>query len=50
MEHTVRGYEEAGASAIQLEDQEFPKKCGHTPNRKALSCFLEGPVWHLELQ
>jgi len=24
--HTVRGYEKAGVSAIQLEDQEFPKK------------------------
>ena len=24
--HTVRGYEEAGASAIQLEDQEFPEE------------------------
>jgi len=29
--HTIRGYESAGAVAIQLEDQEFPKKCGHTP-------------------
>src|SRR5690606_17234633 len=28
--HTVTTYERAGASAIQLEDQEFPKKCGHT--------------------
>ena len=35
--HTVRGYEEAGAAAIQLEDQEFPKKCGHTPGRKVIS-------------
>jgi 2-methylisocitrate lyase-like PEP mutase family enzyme len=34
--HTVRGYEEAGASAIQLEDQEFPKKCGHTPYRRVV--------------
>ena len=32
--HTVRGYERAGAAAIQLEDQEFPKKCGHTPERR----------------
>ena len=31
--HTVRGYEAAGVSAIQLEDQEFPKKCGHTEGR-----------------
>jgi len=34
--HTVRGYEAAGASAIQLEDQEFPKKCGHTPGRRVV--------------
>src|SRR5215475_6170750 len=31
--HTVRGYEKAGVSMIQLEDQQIPKKCGHTPNR-----------------
>jgi 2-methylisocitrate lyase-like PEP mutase family enzyme len=35
--HTVRGYERAGAAAIQLEDQEIPKKCGHTPNRHVVS-------------
>ncbi len=34
--HTVRGYEKAGVTAIQLEDQEFPKKCGHTPNRRVI--------------
>jgi len=34
--HTVRGYEEAGVQAIQLEDQESPKKCGHTPNRRVV--------------
>ena len=27
--HTVRRLEAAGAAAIQLEDQVFPKKCGH---------------------
>jgi 2-methylisocitrate lyase-like PEP mutase family enzyme len=32
----VRGYEAAGAAAIQLEDQEFPKKCGHTPGRRVI--------------
>src|SRR5438445_10899532 len=26
---TVRIFERAGASAIQLEDQDFPKRCGH---------------------
>ncbi len=34
--HTVRGYEDAGAAAIQLEDQETPKKCGHTPGRRVV--------------
>lgn len=36
VQHTVRGYEAAGVSAIQIEDQEFPKKCGHTPGRKVI--------------
>ncbi len=36
VEHTVRGYEAAGAAGIQLEDQEFPKKCGHTPMRRVI--------------
>ncbi|MFN5177427.1 oxaloacetate decarboxylase [Limnohabitans sp.] len=36
MRHTIRGYEAAGAAAIQLEDQEFPKKCGHTPGRRVI--------------
>jgi 2-methylisocitrate lyase-like PEP mutase family enzyme len=35
--HAVRGYERASAAAIQLEDQEFPKKCGHTPGRRVVS-------------
>jgi 2-methylisocitrate lyase-like PEP mutase family enzyme len=34
--HTVRGYERAGVAAIQIEDQEFPKKCGHTPYRRVI--------------
>ena len=34
--HTVRGYESAGVAAIQIEDQEFPKKCGHTPGRRVI--------------
>ncbi len=32
--HTVRGYERAGVAAIQIEDQAFPKKCGHTQGQK----------------
>ncbi len=34
--HTVRGYEAAGVTAIQIEDQEFPKKCGHTPFKRCI--------------
>ena len=34
--YTVRGYETAGAVAIQLEDQEFPKKCGHMLGRRVV--------------
>jgi 2-methylisocitrate lyase-like PEP mutase family enzyme len=33
---TVMGYEAAGVSAIQIEDQEVPKKCGHTPGRRVI--------------
>jgi len=36
VQHTVQGYEAAGAQAIQLEDQEVPKKCGHTPGRRVV--------------
>src|SRR5579872_2356588 len=36
VQYTVRGYEAAGAVAIQLEDQQFPKKCGHTPGRRVV--------------
>jgi 2-methylisocitrate lyase-like PEP mutase family enzyme len=34
--HTVRGYEAAGVTAVQIEDQEFPKKCGHTPFKRVI--------------
>ena len=29
VQRTVRGFERAGASMIQIEDQTFPKRCGH---------------------
>lgn len=45
--HTVRGYEDAGVSAMQMEDQEFPKKCGHTPNRRVVP--LEEMVRKIEV-
>jgi len=34
--HTVMGYEAAGIAGIQIEDQEVPKKCGHTPGRRVI--------------
>jgi len=37
VDYTVRGYEQAGVTAIQLEDQEFPKKCGHTPYKRVIA-------------
>lgn len=33
---TVQEFEWAGASAIQIEDQELPKKCGHTEGKRLL--------------
>jgi 2,3-dimethylmalate lyase len=36
VQYSVRGYEAAGAIAIQIEDQEFPKKCGHMLGRRVV--------------
>lgn len=36
LRRTVRGYERAGAAAIQIEDQEFPKRCGHTDGKRVI--------------
>ncbi len=33
---TVQEFEWAGAAAIQLEDQEMPKKCGHTGGKRII--------------
>ena len=33
----TRAYERAGASCIQLEDQVFPKRCGHMENKEVVS-------------
>ncbi len=32
--HMVRAFEEAGAGAVQIEDQLLPKKCGHLNDKK----------------
>lgn len=34
---TVREIQEAGAAAIQIEDQDLPKKCGHLNGKKLVS-------------
>jgi 2-methylisocitrate lyase-like PEP mutase family enzyme len=34
--HCVRVLERAGADAIQIEDQTFPKKCGHFANKSVI--------------
>ena len=36
-ERTMRLFERAGASAIQLEDQSFPKRCGHLADKGLIS-------------
>src|SRR6516225_37407 len=37
VERTVRLFEKAGAHAIQLEDQSFPKRCGHLDDKSLIS-------------
>ncbi len=32
--HMVRAFEEAGAAAVHIEDQELPKKCGHLNGKR----------------
>ena len=34
--HTVRVLERAGANAIQIEDQVFPKRCGHFSGKQVI--------------
>src|SRR3974390_130809 len=37
VQRTVRLLESAGANAIQLEDQDFPKRCGHLDGKALVS-------------
>ena len=37
LRNTVQAYEAAGVAAIQLEDQEFPKRCGHLTGRRVIA-------------
>ena len=37
VQRTVRGFERAGAAMIQIEDQSFPKRCGHLDGKSLVS-------------
>ena len=37
VQRTVRGFERAGAAMVQLEDQDFPKRCGHLDGKAVVS-------------
>jgi 2,3-dimethylmalate lyase len=36
VQRAVRQYERAGVAAIHIEDQEFPKRCGHLDNKRVI--------------
>ncbi len=36
-QRTMRQYERAGANALQVEDQTFPKRCGHLSDKSLIS-------------
>ena len=36
VQRTVRGFERAGAAMVQLEDQTFPKRCGHLAGKAVI--------------
>lgn len=37
MQRTVRLFERAGANALQIEDQSYPKRCGHLAEKRLIS-------------
>ena len=37
VQRTVRQYQRAGVAAIHIEDQEFPKRCGHLDDKRVVS-------------
>lgn len=45
VQRTVRHFERAGANAIQIEDQQFPKRCGHLSGKSLIGCAaMEGKI------
>lgn len=39
MQRTVRMFERAGANALQIEDQTYPKRCGHLSEKRLVSAL-----------
>jgi 2-methylisocitrate lyase-like PEP mutase family enzyme len=37
MQRTMRAFERAGASALQIEDQSYPKRCGHLQEKRLIA-------------
>ena len=37
VQRTIRQYQRAGVAAVHIEDQEFPKRCGHLDNKRVIS-------------
>ncbi len=37
VKRTVHGYADAGMAAVMIEDQVWPKRCGHTPGKRVVS-------------
>ena len=46
---TVRQYDDAGVAAIQLEDQVFPKRCGHLPDKQVVDAATFVQTLHAAL-
>jgi 2-methylisocitrate lyase-like PEP mutase family enzyme len=45
VQRTVRTFERAGASALLMEDQLMPKRCGHMAGKQVISCAeMEGKI------
>lgn len=45
MQRTVRMFERTGANALQIEDQSYPKRCGHLAEKRLVSlCEMVGKV------
>ena len=37
IQRTIRQYQQCGVAAVHIEDQEFPKRCGHLDNKRVIS-------------